>query len=279
MTSAAVDSSDLIEAASRLEPLPSSVGRLIELANDADGRVTEIVEIIAYDPALTVRLLRAANSAASGAAREITTVGDAVVRMGTSTVVALATGAAISPRLQQPALDHGPGELWRHSITAALAVEGIRRVSGRSIPAAASTVALLHDIGKLALAQALDAAQVATILDLAAAESLSTHDAEQLVLATNHTDLGAVAVRAWKLPDVIAESIEAHHSPSAATTPLHHAVAIADCASYDAHSETPRAHLADALGSLQALGLDHTDYGDLVAFAKRRHDELAATFG
>lgn len=274
-----VETNSLVDAAAKLEPLPSSVSRLIELAGYAEIDIVEIVEVISYDPALTVKLLHAANSAASAAVREISTVSDAVLRMGTSTVIALATGSAVAPRMKGAVLDLPPGELWRHSITAALAIDGVKRVSGRPIPPAASTVALLHDIGKLAMAQTLSPTDLERILEVAAEEKLPGHHAELMVLTTNHANLGAVAARSWKLPDIVVEGICNHHSPSEATTPLQHAVLIADCVSYDAHSEKRRGHLADALGSLHALGLDHTDYGDIVAFAKRRHDELGDRFG
>ena len=136
-----VEASSLVDAATKLAPLPSSVSRLIELAGRADVDIAEIVEVISYDPALTVKLLHAANSAASAAVREISTVADAVMRMGTSTVIAFATGSAISPRMKDAIFDMPPGELWKHSITAALAIEGVKRVSSRAIPPATSTVA------------------------------------------------------------------------------------------------------------------------------------------
>ena len=274
-----IDVKTLEAAAANLEPLPTSVSRLIDLSGRHDTDVVQVVDVIKYDPALTVRLLRAANSAASGSIREISTVGDAVVRMGMSTVVALATSAAVSKRMSVAVLDLKPGELWRHSVTAALAVEGIRRLSSRTIPPAAMTVALLHDVGKLALAEALGATDVERVIVLSSEQQLPSHVAEQQVLKINHTQLGAIAARAWKLPDIVIDGISAHHSLDSAETQLNHAVLIADCVSYDVHGANPRGHLADALGALNELGLDRDDYAEIVRLTTKRYEEMADRFG
>lgn len=274
-----IDVKILEDSAANLEPLPTSVSRLIDLAGRYDTDVVEVVDVIKYDPALTVKLLRAANSAMSGSVREITTVNDAVVRMGMSTVVALATSTAVSGRMGVAVLDLKPGELWKHSITAALAIEGIRRLASRTIPPAAMTVALLHDVGKLALAEVLRQPETDRILNLAAEQQIAGHEAERSILKINHTELGAIAARAWKLPDIVVDGISGHHSMDAAESQLNHAVLIADCVAYDVHGENPRAHLADALGALNALGLDRDDYAEIVRVTAKRYDEMADRFG
>ena len=276
---AVIDIRVLEECAANLEPLPTSVGRLIDLAGRFDTDVREIVDVIQYDPALTVKLLRAANSAASGSIREISTVNDAVVRMGMSTVVALATSTAVSDRMRVAVLDLKPGELWKHSVTAALAIESIRRLASRTIPPAAMTVALLHDVGKLALAGTLGPLCTERIINLTNDEQLPGHEAEQEVLKINHTELGAIAARAWKLPDIVVAGIGGHHSLGAEETQLNQAVLIADCAAYDVHSENPRGHLADGLGALNELGLDRDDYAQIVLTTRTRFEQMAVRFG
>ena len=64
-----IDVKILEDSAANLEPLPTSVSRLIDLAGRYDTDVVEVVDVIKYDPALTVKLLRAANSAMSGSVR------------------------------------------------------------------------------------------------------------------------------------------------------------------------------------------------------------------
>ncbi|MBM3838848.1 MAG: HDOD domain-containing protein [Verrucomicrobia bacterium] len=58
-----IDPDDLIDRAEALEPLPASTARLVSLINNPDCDVDEISKVIAFDQALTLKLLRDANSA------------------------------------------------------------------------------------------------------------------------------------------------------------------------------------------------------------------------
>ena len=60
-----IDLEDLIERAEALQPLPASTVRLVSLINNGECDVDEIAKVIALDQALTLRLLRDANSAFS----------------------------------------------------------------------------------------------------------------------------------------------------------------------------------------------------------------------
>ena len=66
---ALIDVGFLEARAVELEPLPTSVSQLIELIADADADVRAVVEVVKYDPAITVAVLRAANSAMSASVR------------------------------------------------------------------------------------------------------------------------------------------------------------------------------------------------------------------
>jgi CheY-specific phosphatase CheX len=80
-----------------LEPVPESVARLTDLVSRQESDVELIAKIITQDPALTARLLRAANPrAASEKDYGITTVEDALLRTGTGCVLLLAMGAPLS---------------------------------------------------------------------------------------------------------------------------------------------------------------------------------------
>ena len=66
-----LDQTALVKAAHTLEPLPASVSRLAQLLVQDDWSIQDAEAIIALDQTLTARLLRLANSAASGSRAEI----------------------------------------------------------------------------------------------------------------------------------------------------------------------------------------------------------------
>lgn len=83
-----------------LEPIPESVARLTDLVARQEADVDVLTKVISKDPALTARLLRAANPRATCEEDyAITSVEDALMRTGTACVLVLAMGAPLSMAL------------------------------------------------------------------------------------------------------------------------------------------------------------------------------------
>ena len=81
----------------------------------------------------------------------------------------------------------------------------------------AYTAALLHDIGKLMLANNLPD-QFQKALDLSAESRMKFADAEQNVFGATHTGVGAYLLGLWGLPAVIVEAVAFHHTPARSDT-------------------------------------------------------------
>lgn len=210
-----IDIDALIKKADELQPLPASVVKLASMLSAGASDVDEITSVIRFDPALTVRLLRLANSAFSGASVAITTVKDAVSRLGTARILSLAVAAHCRPlmRIQVRAYGYQEGELWRHSVVSMLVAELAPRVCKTALPSASATAALLHDIGKLVMAHFLDA-EILELLGRAQNEGgLAPMEAEAQILQVHHGELGGLIARHWKLPEAIVNGITYHHNP------------------------------------------------------------------
>jgi HD-like signal output (HDOD) protein len=266
----------LTEAANRLEGLPTSLTRLTSLVASNDFRLDEVVEVISYDPVLTAGLLRAANSASSGASREISTVQEAVVRLGASTVSSLAMGATVGGRFRRS--QAAPG-LWVHSVTATIACDIVNFRSKVWVPAAAATAALLHDVGKLVLAEALTPNILRRLELVATSENLTADEAERAVLMVDHGELGAIAAQAWELPDVIVGGIANHHRIERAESPLDWAVMLADAIAHSVTEDLEEARVPAAQAALEWLELTEADYLDMVLATKERWDKVAEHYG
>ncbi len=210
-----IDLSALITSARDLEPLPASATRLATLMSQEDWKMTDILEVIAFDQALTPRILRMANSAASGSRSSIVNVRDAVVRLGPGSVLSLAIGTRVRDKMQKPLPQYGlrEGQLWSHSVAAALAAEMAGAYCEVSIPKEAFAASLLHDIGKLLLARFLSP-EVLQVLDQAQhLGGLDRLRAESEVLEVHHGELGGIIAQNWGLPEGIVKGITHHHTP------------------------------------------------------------------
>ena len=210
-----LDQSALVRAAHALDPLPASVSRLATLVARENWTLKEAEDIIALDQALTARLLRLANSAAGASRLEISTVGDALVRMGVGVVLSMATGSSVRrlARVGLPEYGLSEGDLWRHSVAAALAAEAAARACQTTVPPESFTAALLHDIGKLVLVQFIEPDLLRYLGEAWARGDMTSVQAEIEILGFHHGELGGLIAQHWQLPERIVTAITHHHTP------------------------------------------------------------------
>ena len=210
-----IDRNYLIEKAQELAPFPVSIVRLAQLIANPECNMADVAEVIAYDQGLTLKLLRAANSAADGSARRITTVKEAITRLGTSRIMSTAVAAAARPHLQKalPAYGLDEGALWKHSVTAAVAAETIPNYCAIEAPPETFTAALLHDVGKTVMGRFLRPEILREITFARAVNHLSQMEAEVQVLGVHHGELGGLIAQHWKLPPRVVRGIMYHHNP------------------------------------------------------------------
>ena len=210
-----LDHSTLVRHAYQLQPLPPTLARLSALMAEDMPSLDEMTEIISLDPVITAELLRVANSSFSASRRAVTQVKEAVVRLGPGIVFSGRSAVCARPLMEQTVPGYGlyAGELWRHSVMAALVAEACRRYCQVAIPLASFTAALLHDLGKLVLGQSLTP-ECLTLLRRAIQEGgIEPFEAEIEVLSVHHGEVGGVIGQHWQLPESIIQGITQHHDP------------------------------------------------------------------
>lgn len=212
-----IDIEKLIQSANAITPLPETVTRLMALLGRDNTNISDIEDVFSYDAALSARLLRQANSAASGARSTIGTIPAAVVRLGFGSVFALAVSVSTQEELDTalPAYGMDENAMWRHAQAARLVVDGLRRFSKMQMPPETQTAALLHDIGKIVMARHLEP-EILEVLKLASQDGNSiTIEAEREVLEVHHGELGGLIAQHWQLPTIVVRGISFHHEPEA----------------------------------------------------------------
>ena len=209
-----IDLDFLIKKTCETAPFPISTVRLAQLIGSPEYHLSDVIDIIRYDQVLTLRLLHAANSAANALQSRVTNVSEAIFRMGTGQILALAVAAGVRPLFNQRTLPrYGEETLWRHSMAAAVAAETTQGFCSVPLPPNVFTAALLHDIGKLAIGRFLDDAALKEIFKARDEGSLSQLEAEIQVLGVHHGQLGGLVARGWQLPEGIINGIVHHHNP------------------------------------------------------------------
>jgi putative nucleotidyltransferase with HDIG domain len=189
--------------------LPDFAHRVIDMVSDEDVSVAQLSSVVSKDQVLASRLLGLANSAYFAAMSEISTVQEAIVRMGTAAVRNLVVTVCFYSRMQdrnvygergKPLLEHGIGTAYM----ARLVAEWIDTDEEEAF-----MYGLLHDIGKLVILKA--AYDVRRQLGAPIPE-----DVLDEVMREMHPHVGAVVLRRWRLPSMLDEPLVCHHDWQAA---------------------------------------------------------------
>jgi putative nucleotidyltransferase with HDIG domain len=225
---------EVIAKVKNLPAVSAAALKLVTLLDQPAVSNEDIVTVLKYDNVLTAKLLRACNSPYFGFEEKISSVEQAVLILGHQQilhmVLSLAFGGAMSTTLPGYAIE--AKELWSHSLTTAVAAELLVK-SGLPTevePSVAFTAGLLHDIGKLALNQVLDAGAQTAIRERIAQNHLPRNVAEKEILGTDHCEVGACLLETWRLPSDIVEAVLNHHRPITEPEPkLSAIIHVADC--------------------------------------------------
>lgn len=207
---------DYISKVKSLPPAPRILPELLSLLRKDDVDSDRVVKLIAFDPAITAAVLRLCNSAYFAGASPASDLQEAVTRLGFRQVYQLVAAVSGSKMLGPAQKGYGidAGELWEHSVVAAVAAQLIAKGCGED-ESLAFTAALLHDIGKLVLSEALEHIY-RDLVETSEAEQTPLIETEKRLLGVQHAEIGGRLLSQWKFPENIVNAVWFHHEPSGA---------------------------------------------------------------
>ncbi len=214
-----LDHEKLQEVVSKLKSLPSlpTLYQEVMLEMEApDFRLTRVGEIISQDAGMTAKILQLVNSSFFGLATRVTDPVHAVRLLGAETLKALLISVQLFAKFETIQSRYLSIHAFaHHSLAVAALARNIAKAEeqAKGIVEDAFISGILHDIGKLILAQNLpqefDAAMRA-----AQAENKRLVDAEREIIASTHAEIGAYLIGLWGLPFDIVKTIAFHHHPA-----------------------------------------------------------------
>jgi two-component system cell cycle response regulator len=197
-----------LTASGRL-PSPTGVAlSILELSRDPDTNTEDLATVLQGDPALAGQVLKYANSADSGSRSEITSLNDALVRLGMSMTRQLCLGFSVLSNARSgpcPSFDYH--RYWAHCLAMAVSSQAISKRLGSVSSDEAFTCGLLCNIGRLGLAsvyplkygEVLDALGHGSVTELKALENEAFSIDHSLVSSTLFND--------WGLPRHFSEAV------------------------------------------------------------------------
>jgi HD-like signal output (HDOD) protein len=194
-------------------PLPGAVyQRLQGIMVKKNPDLWDLEKPITFDQSLTIRVIRMANSAFYRGFQKVTTVREAIMRLGSNEVINILL--PISQRenfsTQDPWLSNIMHKLFQHSVASAVGAQWIaKNCRFRFLQQEAFIAGLLHDVGKNFLVTVIERIKLGGSLAFPLNEELIGQ-----ALATLHAEDGYFLLTKWGLPEKYRSVARNHHKES-----------------------------------------------------------------
>ncbi len=246
---------------------PQALMRALELLQDTEVDFGELQRTVVQEQALSLLVLRTANSSMFGGLEPVQGLREAMARLGTSGLRRLITAHFGADLMSEAGRGYGlDAESARQgALAGAIAAERVANRCGAN-PDVAFTAALLRDCGKLVLDQMIGVERL--MREMSEPEGLEQLEHERLTYGCDHAEAGAALARHWGLPEQIEQAIAFHHEPPDSNEDLViDAVHVADVVCAHLGLGVGYDGLAYPLGegSLERAGVDRFALAELLA--------------
>jgi HD-like signal output (HDOD) protein/DNA-binding NarL/FixJ family response regulator len=204
-----------IEGALQAKAMSGVITQVISLANSPRGDTVQLANLISRDGVLSARVLQAANSAAySSSGSVVTTVADAIRKIGCAKVRNIAAAVGVFDCMPEASADgFNPMWCWQHSFAVAQLCERLAAAKAPESAGLAYVVGLCHDLGEIFI-RTLFAKEIQMVVDATAQTGRPLAEIHREMLGMSHAQMIRSIFKCMGLPAAIREPIELLHSPS-----------------------------------------------------------------
>lgn len=193
----------IFNGATQLPTVPKIVQDLIQSFDDPNVKVDDLTKKIAMDPALTVKLLRMANSSYFGSSRDVSSVSDAVIILGFNRLRTLVLASGITAAFDYPK-SFDKNLFWKNSFESAAICKSLAKY-GSADQETAFTCGMLGDIGTILILTTFPE-EMGNILEQAT-KGENREQLEQSTFDFTATEVSAGLAKLWRFPDTIVNAL------------------------------------------------------------------------
>lgn len=225
-----------VEGTSNISTIPDILTKLRRMMDSPQMSAAAVGDEIAKDQVLAAKVLRLVNSGFYGFRTPITTITQAMVLLGFDVVKTLVLSASVLDILEL--MNRYLSGLWEHSLATARVANALGERLKLPNPEEIAVSGLLHDLGKVVIAQKFPA-EHREIRAMVEAQNCLQIEAERAILGVTHPEIGMWLLKRWGLPAKLVNPIAYH-------TRFHAAREFAD--------RTAVVHLADVMCRARGYG-------------------------
>jgi len=268
-----------------LPSLPFVATKVMQLTTSPNTTMKQMEDVILKDSALASKVLKYSNSALYGRSGQITSMTDALVLLGFSTVKTIVIASSVKSMHSSGGRGYSAAgkTLWAHSVETGIAARLLAKLKRKDLVEEAFIVGLLHDIGKNIIESKLPG-YVRQLVILKKKGDLTFEEIEEQVLGINHSELGAILCRKWNFPEILEKAIRFHHHPSSNKKEpiLSHLACVSDAISYHLSTPPPNQPESEAnileMESSAFLELDRETFQEIVKEVQETVERDRKTF-
>ena len=183
-----------------LPMLPTVTSSVLGLVNDVNSDASDLAKLVQSDQALAGHVMRIANSAAYSPTAKMTSLQQAIARLGMQNIAEIAMAATMGPKLFiTPGFEDMVKQLWLSSLATAVWAKEISRKARKNVESTFLS-GLLFQIGKPAVLQAA----------MEGAKSLELEldiDSAKMLMNLYQQQVGILLAEIWQLPSAVSDTI------------------------------------------------------------------------
>ncbi|MBX3364811.1 MAG: HDOD domain-containing protein [Phycisphaeraceae bacterium] len=204
----------IVDDGADLRAMRPVVQRVLSAMSSPSCSAEDVARAIKQDHALSLKVMRLANSALYSRGDKVETIGDAVKRIGLSQLRQAIMGMSVVEQFSRSYLDGrvDSGMCWEHAIGVGLIASRIGQARGLNSDAtdALFTAGLLHDVGRMILFEQ-SPQLMRQVVETSDALGLPWEVVESRLLLLNHAEVTDRVLRGWKFPPYLTNLIANHH--------------------------------------------------------------------
>lgn len=212
------DMREIAGSINNLPLLPAVAMHIIELSANPYADAARLAKIIQLDPVLASQLIRWANSPMYNFANRIIAIEEAVVLLGYKVVINLALSLSSLNTLRCPIKGKlGAKNILIQANIAVILMHELNKKLPPQIRQESSSiylVGLIHNIGYPIFAHyfadSFDLLNKVVEIN----PNLQIYEVEKFLFNVEHSLLGSILMRHWKMPEILIDVVQHHHNPN-----------------------------------------------------------------
>lgn len=256
--------------------LPDVYHRIKQVIEDETHDSDAIAKTLMLDPGISSRILRLANSAFFGQQSKVDSMERATTLLGEKLIHDIVLASSLEQCFENmPATSIDVREFWMNSLEIAAYTKACAETYKLKNKDDMFLYGLLANIGHMAMMITLPE-EMARIYSFRQKHEQAPHLIERAVLGFDHAEISAELLTAWKLPEVMTQSIRYQHTPEH----TQHYVSETSCL-YTARQIIDTDDFPNSLQTqtLEELGLINVNYDGVVERALEIYEQILVDFG